>query len=50
MRIFKAQIVKNDGKIFTYTFSASNIYYAKKRVKEIVRQDEKILEVKEILK
>lgn len=50
MRIFKAQIVKNGGKIFTYTFSASNMYYAKKKVKEIIHKDEKILEVKEILK
>ena len=48
-RTYVALIEKPDGKRFTYTFSESSMYKAKKKVKSIIRIDEKLINVKEII-
>lgn len=49
MRTYVALIEKPDGKRFTYTFSETSMYKAKKKVKSIMRIDEQLITVKEIL-
>ena len=50
MRTYVALIEKPDGKRFTYIFSEKSMYYAKKKVISIMRIDEKLINVKELLK
>ena len=49
MRTYVALIEKPNGKRFTYTFSEKSMYTAKKKAKTIMNNNEKLIDVKEIL-